>query len=99
MDDVRINRRDFVKSKIGASAALGILGGPVVNGRPLGSNDRIYIGLIGCGGRGRDLLKWASDTGLRPNAPAQVVAVADVYEKRKRLAEEAARCNGYLDYR
>jgi predicted dehydrogenase len=100
MSDDKLNRRDFVKSAVGAGAVIGALGkAPAIGKSILGSNDRPNIALIGCGGRGRYLLKWVMDTGLRPNTPAQVVAVCDVYNKRKKLAQQAAKCDGFTDYR
>ena len=44
--------------------------------RVIGANDRVRVGLIGCGGRGRYVAKFMSES---PNA--QFVAFADVYEK------------------
>jgi len=70
-------------------------------GRP-GANDRIHVGLIGTGGRPRDLLK-ESPTDL------QLVSVADcdlrqiakklkwLYETRPEIA--AQKCSQYQDYR
>ncbi|HXG94998.1 MAG TPA: Gfo/Idh/MocA family oxidoreductase [Blastocatellia bacterium] len=98
MSDTKINRRDFVKSAVGASVAIGAFG-PAVRGRILGANDQINVALIGAGGRGRDLLNWVMKTGEQPNTPAKVVAVSDVYAKRLRMAKETAKCDGYLDYR
>ena len=98
MSDNRFNRRDFVKTAVGAGLAVSALG-PAVRGHILGSNDRINIGLIGVGGRGRSLLEWAMKTGQQETTPATVVAVADVYGKRLRSAKETAKCDGYLDYR
>jgi predicted dehydrogenase len=43
--------------------------------RILGANDRVRVGLIGCGGRGRYVAKFMSES---PNA--QFVAFADVYQ-------------------
>jgi hypothetical protein len=98
MSDDKLNRRDFVKSAVGAGAVIGALGkAPAIGKSILGSNDRTNVALIGCGGRGRYLLKWVMDTGLRPNTPAQVVAACDVYNKRKRLAQETAKCDGFTD--
>jgi len=102
MADMKINRRDFVKTAVGAGMAISALSRPgSASGRAngvLGANDRINIGLIGVGGRGKDLLNWVIMTGQKPNTAAQVVAVSDVYAKRLRIAKETAKCDGYLDY-
>jgi predicted dehydrogenase len=93
----------------GAVAAAGTLATPVgatarpvstpARSRVLGANDRINVGVIGVGGRGRALLDWVMKTGQQESTPATVVAVSDVYAKRLRLAKETAKCDGYLDYR
>jgi predicted dehydrogenase len=95
----KLNRRDFVKSAVAAGAVASVLGKPALGNRTIGANDRINVAMIGVGGRGRDLLNWVRTTGLMPKTPAQIVAVCDVYAKRKRLAAEAAKCDGYMDYR
>jgi len=79
----KLNRRDFVKSAIGAGAAMKVFGrAPAVSGKVLGANGNINVALIGVGGRGSDLLEWVMKTGEQPNTPAKVVAVSDVYAKR-----------------
>ncbi|HVG37888.1 MAG TPA: Gfo/Idh/MocA family oxidoreductase [Pyrinomonadaceae bacterium] len=94
---MKVDRRNFVKTGVGAGVAAGVLGGTV--NRVLGANDRINLAIIGVGGRGSDLLRWAMETGSKPETPAQVVAVSDVYAKRLRIAKEKANCEGFLDYR
>lgn len=68
-----MQRRAFIATALSAS-------------RILGANDRVRIGLIGCGGRGRYVGRFMSEA---PNA--QFVAAADVYLP---LAEEAAKWAG-----
>ncbi|MGH9761843.1 MAG: Gfo/Idh/MocA family protein, partial [Blastocatellia bacterium] len=100
MSENKLDRRTFVKSAVGAGAALSVLSKTSIAGnRIIGANDRVNLALIGCGGRGRDLLKWAMDTGKMAFTPAEVVAVCDVYAKRKRIASETAKCDGFSDYR
>ena len=53
-------------------------------GRAIGANDRINIGVIGCGGRGRYDADAFSDFGKKNNA-CQIVAACDVYEKRTKM--------------
>jgi predicted dehydrogenase len=83
----------------------------------LGANDRINVGLIGAGGRGRALLRWVMETGGQmpqtlspgawpetlvppdPSLATQVVSVCDVYVRRRKAAEEFAKCAGVADYR
>jgi len=67
--------------------------------RVIGANDRINIGLVGCGGRGRgdahSFAKYAEDN----NNACQIIAVCDVYEKRKRQQAERYKVKGFSDYR
>jgi len=62
----------------------------------LGANDRIRIGVIGAGGRSRELLH-----ALEANGGNEVVAACDVYEPRRKatLARAAPGSQDYADYR
>ena len=53
--------------------------------RVLGANDRVRVGMIGVGGRGQELLREVLKV---PNA--QLVAIADVYARRREEAEKVA---------
>ncbi len=69
------SRRKFIGQILGGTTTLAASG--LFPTRALGSNDRVRLGLIGAGGRGREIFK----TALRcPNTEA--VAVADVYTRR-----------------
>ena len=94
-----MNRRDFVKSAIGAGLAINTFGTRRALGNILGANGHINVALIGAGGRGRSLLEWVMKTGEQPATPAKVVAISEVYAKRLRAAKELAKCDGALDYR
>jgi len=100
------DRRDFLKT-VGATgltleAAKSALASKSdtkgATGRVIGANDKINIGVIGCGGRGMDVARTFSEVGTADNS-CQIVAVCDVYEKRKRLAAERYKAKGYTDYR
>src|ERR1035437_7448695 len=65
-------------SAIAAKTASKMTGGRVV-----GANDRINIGVIGCGGRGSYVADAFHDFGKKKNA-CQIVAACDVYEKRQK---------------
>jgi predicted dehydrogenase len=84
-------RRDFLK---GASAA-GMTA--LSASRILGANDRINIGLIGCGGRGRYVARLMRDSS--PNVA--YTAVADVYDKNAGIACEWAgsEARSFKDFR
>ena len=92
----KVNRRDFVKTAVSAGVAASAV---ATASRPiLGANDRINLAVIGVGGRGNALLTQALDLSNR-TGKSQVVAVSDVYEKRKNLAAARANAKGYLNYR
>ena len=70
------NRRTFMGQCVKGAAGFAV-SGLVSSGRVLGANDRIRFGLIGCGSRGKEILRSAMGC---PNAEA--VAAADVYTRR-----------------
>jgi len=74
-------RRDFVKQSVLGTAAL--LAYPPA--RVLGANDRVRVGMIGVGGRGQELLKQVLELG-----DIQLVAIADVYSRRREEAKKTA---------
>lgn len=80
-----VSRRGFVGAMTAASA-----------GRVLGANDRIRLGIIGSGGRGRYLMSNANTAGN-----IQWVAVADAYDVQRDRAEKVAGAamDKYVDYR
>ena len=100
-----VNRRDFMVKTAVVTGALGaakeLFAKPAkaaATSRVLGANDRINVGIIGVGGRGSYLANQFGAIGDKTNA-CKIVAVADVYEKRKREAAAKHSCDGYLDYR
>jgi predicted dehydrogenase len=76
----QMNRRDFIgKVGMGVSALSTIPASSLfASSRVIGANDRIRIGLIGCGDRGQEDLRSA----LRQKN-VECVAVADVYSRRR----------------
>ncbi|HTE88446.1 MAG TPA: Gfo/Idh/MocA family oxidoreductase [Terriglobales bacterium] len=74
-------RRDFVKQSVLGTAAL--LAYPPA--RVLGANDRVRVGMIGVGGRGQELLNQVLE--LRN---IQLVAIADIYSRRREEAKKVA---------
>ena len=90
-----VSRRSFVKTAVGSGAVLAV--SRPAHARILGANDRINLGVIGVGGRGRSLLREV--LGIQESdGTIQVLAVSDVYEKRKRIAQELCKGDGYLNY-
>lgn len=84
------SRRNFIEG-----AAVGLAGAALSPSRALGANEKIRIGIIGPGSRGKELMKLALSC---PNT--EIVGAADVYTRRldeaKRIAPNA---KTYLDYR
>ncbi len=89
-----MNRRNFVKQSANAGALVGI--SALLGTRTVAANDKIGIGLIGCGGMGRmnlmDFLK---------NPEVEAVALCDVYQPNleKALALTQGKARTYSDYR
>src|SRR5687768_4293034 len=71
-------RRNFVKTSGAAMTALSA-------SRVLGANDRVNVGLIGCGGRGRFVAR-----AIREASNVAYIAVADVYKTNAEIAREWA---------
>lgn len=104
MADNSTNRRTFLKQCVTGTAA-GVVAANWTTGslaRTLGANERINVGLIGCGGRGRYLVEH----GLKASGQnAGIVAVCDIWKPRlEAVGEEMAKTFGqpparYADYR
>ena len=90
-----VNRRRFIeRSALGMAAAAAPL---IASGKGLGANEKIIMGLIGAGGRGRHLMAMTQT--IEP--AVQFVAVSDAYEPRRALGLEMAgtQAKGFVDYR
>jgi len=89
-----MQRREFLSGALQTAGATGLLATPA--GRALGANDRVIVGLIGCGGRGRYV------AGLMREAPGvEFAAAADVYLPNAERAREWAgpKTAAYQDFR
>lgn len=98
-----VNRRDFLKTATAVGSSLGLAGSafaarPAKTGRTIGANDKINIGVIGCGNRGTYVASEFAKAGAK-EGNAQIIAVCDVYEKRKKKNQDIYKVEGYLDYR
>lgn len=101
----RIARRDFLRGSVGA---LGLLGAAraagaqttrPATGRIRGANDRIGIGIIGCGGLGMVHIRNYKTLSEDPKLNVAITAVCDIYEPRKQRGAEASGAPVYHDYR
>lgn len=83
-----MKRRTFIQQLAGTAIAATSVSAASAE-RIRGANERVNLGLIGCGGRGRLLARLLS----REVPNAQVVAVCDVYEPARAAAKEAVGAN------
>lgn len=91
-----MNRRTFMRMASVAAAAFTFGSTRQTWGK--GPNDRLGIGVIGCGGRGNnhlDVWKWLKDQGDN----IEIVAVCDVYRPRMQKAADKFSAKGYMDHR
>jgi predicted dehydrogenase len=87
MAQLNVGRRDFLR---GASAATAL-----TYSRVLGANDRINLGVIGCGDRGRfDMSQFQLDPKV------EVTAVCDIYGQHiDEARQKASRAQNFTDHR
>jgi predicted dehydrogenase len=64
----------------------------------LGANERIGIGLIGCGGRGNSLMQTVLML-KKQGIPVEIVAACDIYRPRLDKAANAYAAKPYMDHR
>jgi len=87
--ETSVTRRDFIKVAAAGTAGLGILGQTARSySAVIGANDKIRMGLVGCGGQGRNLTGIFTEHKDEWNC--EVVAVCDVYDKRKEMGRDRA---------
>src|SRR5579862_2903835 len=86
-----VTRREFV----GATAA-GLLSARAYS-QVAGANDRLRVGVIGCGGMGTAHMKALS--GMKASDNVEIVAVSDVYDKRRDAAAQLTGGKPYKEYR
>ena len=104
-------RRDFIRTVgAGAVAAAGTIAPAAATARPmaapaksrvLGANDRINVGFVGCGGRMNSHITHVMSRN-KAKGDVQAIAVNDIWETRKKLAQEKTGVEAsavYHDYR
>ncbi len=96
----KINRRNFVKSAAAATAAA-IAVPTIIPQQVFGANERLNLGLIGCGGRGTWLARHFAEFG-----ESTVIAACDVDRSQLDKAVESINffngnpdCRTYSDFR
>ena len=91
----KVNRRRFIR-QIGMGTALGPLWSHRSKSVILGANERLRIGVIGCGTMGNQHLDAL--LAMQETANIQVTAVCDVYSKRLEAAAAKMGARAYADY-
>ncbi len=100
------SRRDFLKQ---ASTGAGLLATATLSvtatshnvSHPQGANQRLNVGFIGCGDRMTNHMGYLAKR-AKENRDVQLLAVCDIYNKRKQIAREmtgVAEQGVYHDYR
>jgi predicted dehydrogenase len=89
-----VHRRHFIKRTVQTAVVAST--SAFSSKRILGANERVHMGLIGCGGRGMMVAKR-----MQENPNVNFVAVCDVYEPHAGAAKEwaGAGCRSYRDFR
>ena len=89
-----MKRRSFLRNAVASSACASLM--TVTHSNAAGANDRVRIGLIGCGGRGRYVAER-----MRKVSGVEFVAACDVYDAKQRKARAllGSRCETYSDFR
>jgi predicted dehydrogenase len=88
-NSVDYNRRTFIKTTAQAAVVASLAMPYVARGRVLGANDRIGVGFIGIGGRGRAHLQTVVGL-VNDQEPLAVVALNDAYGPRLESAKAHA---------
>jgi predicted dehydrogenase len=91
----QINRRDFFKRTAVGSVSLSLAMSGAGAGSVVGANDRIRLGLIGCGRQGVSNMEYFIKQGV------EVAAVCDVYEPnlQKGLKAAGGKAKALKDFR
>ncbi len=89
MSDTNLSRRDF----LGTSAAAGLALALPAGARAAGANERLSVGIVGPGGRGRALMKTFFD--VAKEGKAELTAVCDLWSvNRNRSTDVVKQASG-----
>ncbi|MBI4556353.1 MAG: Gfo/Idh/MocA family oxidoreductase [Candidatus Hydrogenedentes bacterium] len=94
--DGKPTRREFIRETGLAAASVAV--GAITARRAYGANDRIGVGVIGCGGRGTHhlgVLERLKTNGVN----VDTVAVCDTYRPRLQRAADKYKAKAYMDHR
>lgn len=91
MTSLSLSRRDF----LGAAGTAAVSLSAASYARAAGANERLQVGIVGPGGRGRSVLK--TFFGVHKEGKAELVAVCDLWSKNRERASDFVKQNGGHD--
>ena len=102
MGNKEFSRRQFVKGLAGAGAGIAIMGNStsmLANSYSniLGANEKVRVGVIGCGGMANAHMSALMNMGKSDNV--EIAAVCDIYTNRLESAKKATGGKAFEDYR
>ncbi len=84
MGNRKLNRRQFLSKSAAGAAGIALLSAASRSQRVLGANERIGIGVIGCGGRGQYLMDELNK--LREKHNVEFTVLCDVWRLNREVA-------------
>ena len=101
MESTNISRRKFVKGLAGTAAGIATFGSSlgmsaISYSRILGANERINIGVIGCGGMANAHMEALLK--MKESDNVEIAAVCDIYTKRLDKAKELTQAQAFKNY-
>jgi predicted dehydrogenase len=92
-----VNRREFIRGAARVAVAGAVAAPFVASRNVLGANERLNVGFIGVGGRGRGHLDTVLGM-INQGEALQVVGISDTYGPRMRANAEHAKAKAYPRY-
>ena len=101
MENTNISRRKFVQRVAGSTAGIAVFGSSLgmsaaSYSRIVGANERLNIGVIGCGGMSNEHMKALLQ--MKKSDNIDITAVCDVYTKRLDQAKELTKAQAFKNY-
>ncbi len=101
MKNTDISRRKFVKGLAGSAAGIAAFGNnldmsALSYSRIAGANERINIGVIGCGGMANSHMEALLN--MKQSDNVQITAVCDIYKTRLEKAKELTQAQAFKNY-
>ena len=101
MENNNISRRKFVKRVAGSTAGIAVFGSSLdmsaaSYSRIVGANEKLNIGVIGCGGMANEHMKALLQ--MKKSDNIDITAVCDVFTKRLDQAKELTKAQVFKNY-